>query len=224
MPAARARIGRQRAGSRGARGAAVARRGRPPRTDREQLLDAAERAIRRAGAQVSLEQIARTAGVTKPALFAHVGDRRALVRGLAERLLTRIEKAVQAALVGREGRAALEHLIRAQLETIAADRRVYAFVNGAGAGDTTLASTLTFARRAAAPLAAGIAETRRRAGEDPSPAEPWGMAIIGMLHMVGLWWLDDGDRELDADRLAAQLAELLWRGLAPPVRAREAAR
>jgi AcrR family transcriptional regulator len=86
MPAARARIGRHRAGRRGARGAAVTRRGRPPRSDRERLLDAAERAIRRAGAQVSLGQIARTARVTKPALFAHVGDRRALVRGLAAQL------------------------------------------------------------------------------------------------------------------------------------------
>jgi AcrR family transcriptional regulator len=222
MRAARAKVGRTRSPGRGPRGGAAARRGRPPRTDRERLLDAAEGAIRRAGPQVSLEQIARTAGVTKPALFAHVGDRRALVHGVAERLLTRIEKAVQAALVGREGRAALEHLIRAQLETIAADRRVYAFVNGAGAGDTTLASTLTFARRAAAPLAAGIAQARRRAGQDPAPAEPWGVALIGMLHMVGLWWLEDGDREIDADRLAAQLAELLWRGLAPPARASEA--
>ena len=219
MRTARARVGRNRARGRGAQGAAVVRRGRPPRTDRDRLLDAAERAIRRVGPQVSLERIARTAGVTKPALFAHVGDRRALVHGLAERLLTRIETAVQAALVGREGRAALEHLIRAQLETIAADRRVYAFVNGAGAGDTTLASTLGFARRAAAPLAAGIAQARTRAGQDPAPAESWGMAIIGMLHMVGLWWLEDGDRGIDAARLAAQLAELLWRGLAPPSRA-----
>jgi hypothetical protein len=43
-----------------------------------------------------------------------------------------------------------------------------------------------------------------------------------MLHMVGLWWLSDGDREIDAARLAAQLTELLWRGLAPPARAIEA--
>jgi AcrR family transcriptional regulator len=222
MRAARAKIGRKPARGPGAHVATVARRGRPPRTDRERLLDAAERAIRRAGPQVSLEQIARTAGVTKPALFAHVGDRRALVHGLAERLLTRIEKAVEAALVGHEGRAALEHLIRAQLETIAADRRVYTFVNGAGAGDTTLASTLTFARRAAAPLAAGIAQARTRAGQDPAPAESWGVAIIGMLHMVGLWWLADGDRGIDAARLAAQLTELLWRGLAPPFPALEA--
>ena len=217
MCAARPRVrGNRATGGRGPRSVPAARRGRPPRTDRERLLDAAERVIRRAGPQVSLERIARTAGVTKPALFAHVGDRRALVRGLAERLLTRIETAVQAALAGRDGRAALEHMIRAQLDTIAADRHVYAFVNGSGAGDTTLSSTLGFARRAAAPLAAGIAEARIRAGQDPAPAEAWGVAIIGMLHMVGLWWLDDRDREVDAARLAAQLAELLWSGLAPP--------
>jgi AcrR family transcriptional regulator len=217
MCAARASVGGERAASaRGARRVPAARRGRPPRTDREQLLDAAERAIRRGGPKVSLEQIATTAGVTKPALFAHVGDRRALVHGLAERLLARIESAVRAALDGREGRDALEQMIRAQLETIAADRHVYAFVNGASAGDTTLEGTLGFARRAAQPLAAGIAEGRRRAGQDPAPAEAWAVAIIGMLHMVGLWWLDEGDREVDAAHLAAQLVDLLWGGLAPP--------
>jgi hypothetical protein len=107
-------------------------------------------------------------------------------------------------------------VIAAQLATIAGERHLYAFVNGAGAGDTTLASTLAFARRAAAPLVAGIADARRRAGQDPSPAEPWGFAIIGALHMVGLWWLAEPERELDASRLAGQLTELLWSGLAPP--------
>jgi AcrR family transcriptional regulator len=185
--------------------------------DRERLLDAAERAIGRGGPQVSLERIAAAAGVTKPVLFAHVGDRRALVHALAERLLTRIEAAVRAALaIGAEGRVALERLIAAQLGTIARERHLYAFVNGAGAGDTTLASTLAFARRSAAPLVAGIAAARRKAGQDPAAAEAFGFAIIGALHMVGLWWLDGPERGPDAAHLASQLTELLWSGLAPP--------
>jgi AcrR family transcriptional regulator len=189
------------------------RRGRPRIADRERLLDAAERAIRRAGPHVSLERIASEAGVTKPVLFAHVGDRRALVHALTERLLGRIEVAVQAALAaGGEGRAALERVIAAQLGEVEADRHVYAVVNSDGAGESTLA----FARRAAAPLIAGIAAARARAGQDASPAEPWGYAIIGMLHMVGLWWLAEPKRKLDRPRLAAQLTELLWSGLAPP--------
>jgi AcrR family transcriptional regulator len=192
------------------------RRGRPPLADRERLLDAAERAIRRHGPTVSLERIALKAGVTKPVLFAHVGDRRALVHALAERLLTRIEDAVRTALVGAQpGRDSLEQLIRAELETIAADRHVYAFVNGAGTGDRTLDSALAFAHRSAAPIVRGIARDRRRAGLDPAPAEAWGHAIIGMLNMTGLWWLEKPAAERDARRLAAQLTELLWEGLAP---------
>lgn len=202
--------------SRSEASAAPRRRGRPPLADRERLVDAAESAIRRHGPTVSLERIARQAGVTKPVLFAHVGDRRALVHELSARLLTRIETAVRAALArARPGRDALEQLIRAQLETIAADRHIYAFVNGAGSGDRTLESSLAFARRSAAPLVAGIAFERRRAGLDPAPAEAWGHAIIGMLNMTGLWWLEKPAAERDASRLAAELTELLWEGLGP---------
>jgi AcrR family transcriptional regulator len=194
---------------------AAPRRGRPPRADRERLLDAAERAIRRHGPSVSLEQIAAKAGVTKPVLFAHVGDRRALVHALAERLLTRIESAVRIALArAGGGRDSLEQLIRAELETIAADSHIYAFVNGGGAGNPNLESTVAFARRSAAPLIAGIAHERNTRGLDPAPAEAWGYAIIGMLHMAGLWWLQKPAAERDARKLASQLCDLLWDGLA----------
>jgi AcrR family transcriptional regulator len=195
---------------------AVPRRGRPPLVDRERLLDAAERAIRRHGPKVSLERIAAKAGVTKPALFSHVGDRRALVQALAERLLARIESQIRAAVAGAAGgRDSLERLIRAELETIAADRHLYAFVNGAGAGDTTLETTLAFARRSAEPLIAGITQDRKSRGLDSAPAEAWGHAIIGALHMAGLWWIQKPAAERDARRLAAQLTDLLWDGLAP---------
>jgi AcrR family transcriptional regulator len=150
-------------------------------------------------------------------LFAHIGDRRALVDALSARLLGRIEAAAQAAAAAAgPGRASLEAVLRAGLETMGADRHVYAFVNGAGAGDTTLASTLEFARRSANPFIAGMQRARGRAGLDPAPAEAWGYAIVGMLHMVGIWWLNESGTGLDAAQLAAQLTDLLWGGLAPP--------
>jgi AcrR family transcriptional regulator len=195
--------------------ATARRRGRPPRASREQLLDAAERAIRRYGPKVSLERIADRAGVSKPVLFSHVGDRREFVRALSERLLGRLEEAVRAAqALGQEGRPALERVIAAQLETIAEHRHLYAFVSGAG--DTTLETTLEFARRAAAPLEADIRLARAQAGQGGAVAEPWSFAIIGMMHMVGLWWVAEKDRALDAGSLAGQLTELLWSGVAPP--------
>ncbi len=192
------------------------RRGRPPLASREPLLDAAERAIRRHGPTVSLDRIADRAGVSKPVLFSYVGDRRELVRALSERMLGRLEEAVRAARAdSQEGRAALERVIAAQLETIAEHRHLYAFVNGAGVGETTLQTTLEFARRAAAPLEADIRLARERAGQSGAVAEPWSFAIIGMMHMVGAWWVADRGRSLDADSLAKQLTELLWSGVAP---------
>jgi AcrR family transcriptional regulator len=149
--------------------------------------------------------------VSKPVLFAHVGDRRALVRALGERLLARTDAAITEAISGAGGeRAALERGIAAQLRTIARDRHVYAFVNA----DPTLAEMLAFARRTAAPLIKWIAARRKDAGQDASVADAWGIAIVGIRHMVGLWWLADRRRELDETRLAAQIVELLWSGLA----------
>jgi AcrR family transcriptional regulator len=195
--------------------AGARRRGRPPSIDRGGLLDAAERAIRRAGPSVSLDRIAAEAGVTKPVLFAHVGDRRAIVRALAERLLQRIDLAGKAAIAAAPpGRDALTAMIRASLETQAAHRHLYAFVNGASGGDLTLAHTLEFARRSATPIVEATATARARVGVDPAPAQAWGYAIVGALHMVGLWWLNDPAAEIGAPQLAEQLTALLWDGLA----------
>src|SRR5512139_1472828 len=58
--------------------------------DRETLLAAAERLIRKRGPDVSLDAIAVEAGVTKPILYRGVGDRDALVHALALRLSARM--------------------------------------------------------------------------------------------------------------------------------------
>jgi AcrR family transcriptional regulator len=50
---------------------------------RERLLQAARRAIHRGGPHVSMEQIAAEAGITKPIVYRHFGDRRGLVQALS---------------------------------------------------------------------------------------------------------------------------------------------
>ncbi len=51
---------------------------------RVELLDAAVRAIRRGGPSVSMDVIAAEAGVTKPIVYRHFGDRVGLASALAE--------------------------------------------------------------------------------------------------------------------------------------------
>ena len=69
--------------------------------DRELVLDAAERVIRRDGSGVSLETIAFEAGVTKPIVYARVGGRTDLANALAERLSDRLVAAARTAIDGR---------------------------------------------------------------------------------------------------------------------------
>ncbi len=186
--------------------------GRQHVIDSERVLDAAERAIRRDGAGVSIEAIAHEAGVTKPIVYARVGNRAELADALAQRLADRlIEAAVMAIGKRRTGRTRLVALIRSNLETLAEHREVFLFVSG-GASEDMPQRTLYLAKQSAAPLAERLAAGRMAEGLDPSVAVAWSYAIVGLLNMVSLWWITESDQS--AERVAEQLAELLWSGLA----------
>ena len=186
--------------------------GGQPVADRELLLDAAERALRRDGSAVSLEAIAVEAGVTKPVIYSRIGDRSAVAAALAQRLADRLVIAGTAALDGRGlERDALAALIEATLRAIAADRELFVYVTSGGASDT-LQGTLQLAGRSAGPLAQLLRTWLEGQGRDPNVAKPWSYGVIGMLNMVSLWWIHEPDR--DADVLAGELADLLWPGLA----------
>jgi AcrR family transcriptional regulator len=93
--------------------------GRGPEETRRALLDAAGTAIRTRGISASLDDIAKTAGVSKGGLLYHFATKDALVRALAQDLLDTFRADVRAALdpadpgPGRLTRA----YVRASLDT-----------------------------------------------------------------------------------------------------------
>ena len=179
--------------------------------DRERVLDAAERAIRREGAGVSIDAIAQEAGVTKPIVYARVGKRNELSDALAQRLADRLIESVTAAMVQRRTRRTrLVAMIRANLEALAEDRELFFFVSG-GASEEMPKRTLYLAGQSAKPMAQQFAAWRKAEGLDPAIAEAWSYGIVGLLNMVSLWWLTDSAEP--AERVAEQIAELLWSGL-----------
>jgi AcrR family transcriptional regulator len=191
------------------------RPGRPvqgaPIVDREQLLDAAERAIRREGAGVSIDAIAEEAGVTKPIVYARIGNRAALAEALTQRLADRLAGRVAAATSRRRTeRTRLIAMIRSNLETLADHKELFLFVTG-GPIDNRPEQTLHFASQSANVLAKEIAASRTRSGLDPSVALAWSYALVGLLNMVSLWWILESNDP--AERVAEQLTELVWPGL-----------
>ena len=182
--------------------------------DRNYVLDAAERAIRRDGPLVSLEAIAVEAGVTKPVIYARVGGRTELSNALSARLADRIVESVLSAIAGQPtGHGALVSFLAANLETVAAHRELFLYVTG-GSSDDSPQRSLYLASRSAAPLASQLSQWRTAIGHDPAVGEAWSYAIIGMLQLISLWWLNQS--ALTANDLAEQLAELLWNGLRTP--------
>ncbi len=178
--------------------------------DREVVLDAAERVIRRDGAGVSLHAIAIEAGVTKPIVYARVGGRTDVANALAERLADRMIAAAGNAVDSQPyGRAMFASLIEANLITVAAHRELFLYVTG-GTSDESPMRTLYLAERSTTPMAAQLARRRIHLGLDPSVALPWAYGVVGMLQLVSLWWVTEADRT--AEQLAEELAELLWSG------------
>ena len=179
--------------------------------DREHVLDAAERVIRRDGAGSSLEAVAVEAGVTKPIVYDRVGGRADLADALAERLSDRMVLATRTALAGETlSQTGLTRFIEANLRTVADHRELFLYVTG-GSTEQTALGRLSLAERSTSPLTKTLAVWRSGIQQDPGVAEAWAFGIVGMLQMVSQWWITQED--LSAAEVAGQISELLWNGL-----------
>ncbi|MFF3073911.1 TetR family transcriptional regulator [Kitasatospora sp. NPDC057936] len=186
---------------------------REPR--REQLLNAADRVIQREGPAASMNAIAAEAGITKPILYRHFGDRNGLIRALTERHTGGLLAAVRAALAAPlERRDRVEHVLDTYLAGIEARPQVYRLLTHPEPGDPTGAGN------ALAPALRQIAEEITRAvqsqvdlGADRDLlAEAWGRGITGMVLAAGDWWLES--KPCSRTRMVQALADLLWGRLA----------
>ncbi|MBI0378905.1 helix-turn-helix transcriptional regulator, partial [Streptomyces albiflaviniger] len=65
---------------------------------RKELLEAADRVVLRDGPEASMNAIAAEAGITKPILYRHFGDKGGLYRALAKRHTDALLASLRAAL------------------------------------------------------------------------------------------------------------------------------
>src|SRR6478609_10499119 len=178
---------------------------------REQLLNAADRVIQREGPSASMNAIAAEAGITKPILYRHFGDRNGLIGALTQRHTAGLLAAVRSALnEPLERRDRVEHVLDVYLAAIESRPQVYRLLTHPEPGDPTGAGN------ALAPALRRIAEEITRAiqqqidlGRDgPLLSETWGRSITGMVLAAGDWWLET--RPCPRARMVQALADLLW--------------
>ena len=180
---------------------------------RAALLDVADAVIRRDGPAASINQISIEAGVAKPILYRHFGDKDGLYQALAERYVRDAMDEIRRGLAQAEGpRERLAATIDSYLTFVERHRGQYDFLMRRAVRDVAGAhATVTdFIQQVAAEVTVVLGEELRSARVDSGPAEPWAHGIVGMVQLAGDWWLRN--RTMSRERLVEYLTSLLWEG------------
>lgn len=164
--------------------------GRPrgPRVDRaarrEELLEAAVTAIRKHGPDVSMAELAEAAGVSRPILYDHFGDRGGIANALIERyaaeLVPSIGAVFEASAPLRESVANGINIFCLFVEKEPELFRFFLEANGPEPGSMNSALGVMFASSFSASLFA--------VGRDPAMGEVWGHALPGAVFAAVEWW------------------------------------
>jgi AcrR family transcriptional regulator len=186
---------------------------------REDLLDAADRAVREHGADVSMDAVAAEAGITKPVLYRHFGDREGLLAAVASRHAHRLVDELRAALAGQDHpRERIRTTMDTYLAFLERDPELHRFATRVApaqriaAVEDAAASPMDDALGAVCDqVVAAVRGELASAQLDPAPARTWGEGMVGMVKLVGDRWLDDPHGP-DRDELVGRLTDLLWAG------------
>src|SRR4051812_13108905 len=151
---------------------------------RAQLLEAADRIVQRDGSAVSMNLIAAEAGITKPILYRHFGDKGGLYRALAEHHIDDLMQRLRAALTTRGGlRARTRATVDAYLASVEEQPQVYRFlVRRAAVEEPRVRGQVeSFVRRFGDELATGIGLEPELGDVPATRALIWAHAIAGMV-------------------------------------------
>lgn len=179
---------------------------------REELLDAADRVIHQSGNGFSMDEIAAEAGITKPVLYRHFGDKDGLHDALTDRYIGELKRALRPAIEAKDPRSRLAATIDAYLSFVEREPDRYRFLLAAAEQPRTAALVADFRREYIGECAFTSARKLDRAGLDPGFAEPWAQCVSGLIRAAGASWLEN--RSMPRARLVDYLTTVLWDGFA----------
>jgi AcrR family transcriptional regulator len=192
------------------------------RARREDLVAAAVEAVRLAGPEFSVDDVARSAGVSKTVIYRYFTDKDELVDAVLERISTVI---LLPRLLGEIGvehaddRQGLRAVIAAFVALIEDEPELYRFAY-AQAGRSGRADLVAATEHEIAEALARVMSVRlTEAGRPADAARTWAYGVVGMVQLAAHWW--STARTVSATELVEQLTALADGGLAvllPPRR------
>jgi AcrR family transcriptional regulator len=184
------------------------------RARREDLVGAAVEAVRLAGPEFAVDDVARSAGVSKTVIYRYFSDKDELVDAVLDRITRTVLLPRLLGEIAREhpdDRAALRAVITAFVQLVedepALYRFAYAQIGRSGRADLVAAAE----HEIAAALAALLAARLDRAGRPCEPATTWAYGVVGMVQLSAHWW--STARTVPTTELIEQLVSLAHGGL-----------
>ncbi|MFC6421141.1 TetR/AcrR family transcriptional regulator [Ornithinimicrobium tianjinense] len=162
----------------------------------------------------SVEEIAATAGVSKPVIYEHFGGKEGLYAVVVDREISALLGQITDALTEHEGnaRALLEAAALALLDYIETSTDGFRIlVRDSPPGQST-GSFASLISDIASQVEHILAAEFRRRRLDPKTAPLYAQMLVGMVAIPGGWWLDS--RRMKKEDVAAHLVNLAWNGLA----------
>ena len=157
-----------------------------------------------------MEHVAARAGVTRPIIYRHLGDRDGMAAAVADEVATRLRAELQDALSRPlPPRDVLVAAVDTFVGFLEREPEVYRFLLRGPAhrsGDVG-----SFLQQVSQDVAVVLGEQLRTRGLDSGAAEPWAHGIVGLVHSAGDWWIER--RSMPRARLVEYVTSLLWSGM-----------
>jgi AcrR family transcriptional regulator len=192
------------------------------RARRADLVTAAVEAVRQSGPDFAVDDVARSAGVSKTVIYRYFSDKDELIDAVLEEISTAVllpRLLGELAVERPDDRSRLRAVIAAFVSLIedepALYRFAYAYTGRAGRADLVAATEREIAEALGRLMAARLAD----AGRPTDPAMTWAYGVVGMVQLAAHWW--SATRTVPAADLVEQLTALADGGLSallPPPR------
>ncbi len=184
------------------------------RARREDLVAAGVEAVRRVGPELAVDDVARSAGVSKTVIYRYFSDKDELIDAVLQEISTVV---LLPRLLGElvaehpDDRARLHAVIAAFVSLIEDEPALYrfAYAHTGRAGRTDLVAVTE--REIAEALGRMLTDRLCVAGRPTEGAMTWAYGVVGMVQLAAHWWAGNGS--VTSAALVEQLTDLADGGL-----------
>ncbi|NHI20855.1 TetR/AcrR family transcriptional regulator [Phycicoccus endophyticus] len=183
------------------------------RERREQLIGVGRKHFADHGFEgTTIEEVAASAGVSKPVVYEHFGGKEGLYAVVVDREIEALLAGVTSALdSGGSSRQLIERAALALLEYVDHNSdgfRILVRDSPPGQATGSFASLMSDISSQVDHI---LAAQFKRHKLDPKAAPMYAQMLVGMIALTGQWWLDN--RKFKKHEVAAHVVNLAWNGL-----------